>query len=492
MRLDIFKLVESVRASYWFVPSVMAAIALVLGLFTVWLDAEPGSDWLSGLGWYQSVKPDGAHEVLSTIAGSMITVAGVVFSITIVALAYASSQYGPRVLTNFMSDRGNQVTLGTFIATFVYCLVVLRTIRGGDEEFVPQLAVMVGLLFAFCSIGVLIYFIHHVPQSIHVNNVVARVGTQLIDGVEARFPAFIGDAPDPEEEVKNPSEQAVAVLMAGERRDEVATVRSRTTGYIQAVDEEVLLAVTRDYDIVLRLHYRPGDYLHAGRALLEVWPAERLTDRAADELRAAYIVGNKRTPRGDLNFLIDELVEIAARALSTGVNDPYTANTCLDWLGAGASEIARRRIPEPQRADKDGTVRVIALPDSFAAYIDRAFAQMRQYVARDMNAALHTLRTLGEVAAACRSREQLETLKAESERLVALAQVELNGAGLEAVCARGAELQAMLATSVTEVESRQADWLGGTASTRAEPGSGNEGQSTRIAASASDSASINN
>jgi hypothetical protein len=113
-------------------------------------------------------------------------------------------------------------------------------------------------------------------------------------------------------------------------------------------------------------------------------------------------------------------------------------------------------------------------------------------VARDMNAALHTLRTLGEVAAACRSREQLETLEAESERLVALAQVELNGAGLEAVCARGAELQAMLATSVTEVESRQADWLGGTASTRAEPGSGNEGQSTRIAASASDSASINN
>lgn len=327
MRLDIFKTVESVRASYWFVPSVMAAMALLLGLFTVWLDAGPGSDWLSGLGWYQSVKPDGAHEVLSTIAGSMITVAGVVFSITIVALAYASSQYGPRVLTNFMSDRGNQVTLGTFIATFVYCLVVLRTIRGGDEEFVPQLAVMVGLLFAFCSIGVLIYFIHHVPQSIHVNNVVARVGKQLIDGVQDRFPAFIGDPPDPAEEVRNASDKAVSILTADEREEEVAIVRSRATGYIQAVDEEELLAVTRAYDIVVRLHYQPGNYLHAGRALLEVWPAARLTDRGADELRAAYVVGNKRTPRGDLNFLIDELVEIAARALSTGVNDPYTANT---------------------------------------------------------------------------------------------------------------------------------------------------------------------
>jgi uncharacterized membrane protein len=471
MKVAPFKFIQAIRASYWFVPSLMAAGAILLGIVMVWLDSGPADGLLSGIGWYQSVKPDGAHEVLSTIAGSMITVAGVVFSITIVALAYAASQYGPRVLSNFMEDRGNQVTLGTFIATFVYGLVVLRTIRGGDDgEFVPQLAVMVGLLFAIASIGVLIYFIHHVPQSIHVNNVVAHVGKQLIDSVEDRFPTFLGDPPDPGLEVKNPSEEAVAVLMDKERAEgAVATVKSNRTGYIQAVDDDALIALTRAYDVVVRLHYRPGNYLHAGRTLAEVWPAERLTDRGADELRAAYSVGNKRTPYGDLNFLIDELVEIAARALSTGVNDPYTANTCLDWLGAGASEIARRRLPAPQRVDEDGTVRVIALPDSFAAYIDRAFAQMRQYVARDMNAALHTLRTLGEVAAACRRPDQIEAIAEEAKRLVALSECDLKGAAFEAVRERGAELQRLLDTGIGEVESRQADWLGGTASTRADP-----------------------
>jgi uncharacterized membrane protein len=155
MQGRFFQIMYDLRASYWFVASIMALLGILLGGIMVYLDAGPGAGWLDGLGWYQKAKPDGAHQVLSTIAGSMITVAGVVFSITIVAIAYAASQYGPRILTNFMTDRGNQVTLGTFIATFVYCLVVLRTIRGGDEgEFVPQMAVMVGLVCRSCTMKV--------------------------------------------------------------------------------------------------------------------------------------------------------------------------------------------------------------------------------------------------------------------------------------------------------------------------------------------------
>jgi uncharacterized membrane protein len=142
----------------------MALLAILLGALMIWVDVRLGSNWIKGVSWYQQIRADGAREVLSTIAGSMVTVAGVVFSITIVALSYASSQYGPRVLTNFMSDRGNTITLGTFIATFLYSLMVLRTIRGGDDEFVPQYSVIVAMLLAVCSIGVLIYFIHHVPQ----------------------------------------------------------------------------------------------------------------------------------------------------------------------------------------------------------------------------------------------------------------------------------------------------------------------------------------
>ena len=180
MRLRLFHIAESVRSSYWFVPAVMAAGALVLGVAAVWLDAGPGTQWLDHLGWYQKAKPEAAREMLSAIAASMITVAGVVFSITIVAIAFAAGQYGPRVLTNFMSDRGNQTTLGTFIGTFVYSLVVLRTIHSGDTAFVPQFAVLLGIFLALCSIAVLIFFVHHVPRSIHVNAVIGRIGEQLI------------------------------------------------------------------------------------------------------------------------------------------------------------------------------------------------------------------------------------------------------------------------------------------------------------------------
>ena len=159
-----------------------------------------GSDWMDGLPWLYAARPDGARQVLSAISGSMITVAGTVFSVTIAAVVYASGQYGPRLLSNFMSDRGNQVTLGTFIATFVYCLLVLRTIRSPDEwrarsGFVPNMALLVGVALALCSIAVLIFFIHHVPSKLHINSVIEDVGDRLLKEIDNRFPRFIGASP---------------------------------------------------------------------------------------------------------------------------------------------------------------------------------------------------------------------------------------------------------------------------------------------------------
>lgn len=462
MRLNVVKAAEAVRTSYWFIPSLMAFFAIVLGAAMVWLDAGPGSGWLDGLGWYQSVKAEGAHQVLSTIAGSMITVAGVVFSITIVAISYASSQYGPRVLTNFMSDAGNKVTLGTFIATFLYCLVVLRTIRGGDEgQFVPQLAVMVGLLLALCSIGVLIYFIHHVPQTIHVNNVIALIGRQLIRDVDERFPAFIGEEPEGQIEPIDSSRAATAGLFRYGGASRPCPVEGRATGYIQAIDESALMKAAEAADLVLRLRYRPGDYLHAGRTLLDAWPAGEVDSKVAEALRAAYSTGSRRTPSGDLGFLMNELVEIATRALSAGVNDPTTARTCLDWLGAGVTQIARRRLPEAHRFDEEGKLRVIAPPDGFREHIQRAFGELRQYLAGDANAAMHSLRTMGEVASACSTREQLDALDDEARRLGEAAAAALSGPELERVTKRVEALCTLLSQEPGRVDESQADWLGG-------------------------------
>ncbi|MBA2467220.1 MAG: DUF2254 domain-containing protein [Sphingomonas sp.] len=417
------RVVQELRASYWFLPSIMAVAAIGLGALMVWLDAGPATGVLDGLGWYQKAKPDGAHQVLSTIAGSMITVAGVVFSITIVAIAYAASQYGPRVLTNFMSDRGNQATLGTFIATFVYCLVVLRTIRGGDEgEFVPQLAVMMGLLLALCSIAVLIYFIHHVPLSIHINNVVARIGNQLIHSVEKRFPARIGDPPEKHRQERGQSSEAERALSEGVG---VTAIEAPANGYIEAVDDDRLMDIARDHDVVLKLHHNPGEYLFSGQLLVSAWPAGKLDKEAQDRVADVYDIGNNRTPAQDMDFLVDELVEISARALSTGVNDPFTAITCLDWLGAAATQLGRRRIPAGRRLDRDGALRVIASPQTFKGFVERGFGRMRQYLAQDMNAAMHALDVLAAVARCSEGPERLEPLAAEAEGLMALAELEL-------------------------------------------------------------------
>lgn len=416
MHPKLLTLVESVRSSYWFVPTIMAVLALLLGAGVIYLDVEIGSDWLDGLGWYQSNKPDGAQQVLSTIAGSAITVAGVVFSITIVSVSFAASQYGPRVLTNFMGDRGNQITLGTFIATFLYCLIVLRTIRAGEEgAFVPDLAIIVALLLALCSIGVLIFFIHHVPRSIHVNTVVAGIGRQLIISLHDRFPAFIGKAADRREilESATPASLRDPSLRPSEQ---VASVEAKATGYIEAIDDHRLMAIASRANLVLRLDYQPGDYIHAGRSFALAWPKGQLSDEILGQLQGTFSVSSRRTPLQDTRFLIDELVEVGTRALSPGVNDPFTAISCLDWLGAALSEAARRQLPSRYRADEHNVLRVVAPTQSFQDYVDRALGNFRQYLATDRLACLHAFRTIERVAA-CATCSHVESLAAEVDAL---------------------------------------------------------------------------
>lgn len=428
MKLPFLQLWRSFRASYWFVPSLMVVLAIVLGAGMVWLDSGPASDALDGIGWYQQSKPEGAREVLSAIAASMITVAGVVFSITIVAISFAANQYGPRILTNFMGDRGNQITLGTFIATFVYAIVVLRTIYGGDDEFVPQLAVLVAMLLALCSIIVLIYFIHHVPESIHVNTITSRVGRQLISLVAKQFPACFGDAPEHSQEQLRRLQRAAKAAFDGGTATEI---RCRANGYLRAIDEDELLSVACEHDLLISIRLAPGSFVHEGRTIALAAPSERVSEEAAKSIRTNWAVGSSRTPDQDLLFLIDELVEIAARALSTGVNDPYTAMTCTDWLAAAAVEMARRQRPSPYRVDEQGTLRVVAPTVTFDSHLDRGFGGLRPYAAKDINAASHFLSKIAAVAEECQSIEQAEALGRQAEALFELARGQHVGPSLE-------------------------------------------------------------
>jgi uncharacterized membrane protein len=393
MRVQVFKAWNRVHSSFWFLPAVMAGGAMVLAFATVTLDT-PITDWLT-LNWGLTFTggAEGASSLLGAIAGSMITIAGVVFSMTLVALSLASSQLGPRLLRNFMRDTPTQMVLGTFVATFLYCLLVLRTIRRAEEVlFVPHLSVTLGVLLAVVSVGVLIFFIHHVSVSIQANEIVARVGGELIGGIERLFPECIGrGAP------RIPTEPPDADFLDTFER-EACPIGSAGDGYLQFVDGDALIALAMQEDVVIRLVRRPGQYLVASRPLALVWPGNKVTDQLRERVNCAFALGNQRTSAQDIEFAVNQLVEIAIRALSPGVNDPFTAMTCVDHLGSALCRLAQRDMPSPYRHDSQDQLRVITPVFTFPDVTDAAFNQIRQYGRSSTAVTIRLLETIAVVA----------------------------------------------------------------------------------------------
>ena len=370
MRTRLRHLWEVLTTGYWFVPTMMTLAAAAAAFLFLYIDRTIIG---ARVGWLYAGGADGAKTMLSTVAGSVITVAGVVFSITIAALTQASSQFGPRLLRNFMRDTGNQAVLGTFVGTFMYCLLVLRTIHGKVEdgvEFVPQASVTVAVLLAAASIAVLIYFIHHVSVSLQAPAVVAAVLSDL-EGVIARLP-----------DDQHGSGETVAATN-GLPPDFEAAARSTASakqGYVQAVDYDGLMEVAEESDLILRLGYRPGEYVIEGTPLLYAWPAERCGGKEfVERVNAAFICGRNATTEQDLEQALRQMVEVAVRALSPGINDPFTAINCIDALGSAVCRVAQRGLPGPLRYDGRGRLRIVTPVTTFAGVVDTSFNQIRQY-----------------------------------------------------------------------------------------------------------------
>lgn len=384
---------ESLRATYWAVPSVMVVASLALSIGMVQLDRSTGKEFIDQLSWIYTGGPDGARQVLSTIAGSMMTVAGVTFSITIVALTLASQQFGPRLLRNFLRDRGNQVVLGTFVSTFIYCLMVLRTVRGGDDaEFVPNLSVTTGVLLAIFSLGVLIYFIHHVSVSIQASQIIANVTHDLEHAIDRLFPERVGDSGRAADETTRPD--------AGASRPVV----SRRSGYVQGIDGTRLMRAAVERAVILRIDATPGAFVREGATLLHIAGGRAgADDDEEDALRGAFVLGSERTGSQDISFFVEQLTELAVRALSPGVNDPGTARMCLDRLEQTLCRLAARPWPSPLRFDATGTLRVIAPPVTFEHLARSAFEEIGRHGRQSVEVTCHLLRVLASVAS-CATR----------------------------------------------------------------------------------------
>ncbi len=395
MRAFLLRNANAIRASYWFIPSLMFSAAVALSFLTLWVDAIWGAKWMMSLKIFELTDVESARNVLSVIAQSMIGVAGVTFSLTLVAVTNASSQFGPRLVGNFMRDRGNQVTLGTFISTFIYALMVLRSVSASTPDqiaFVPHISVLLAIGAAVLSVGVLIYFIHHVPASIDIGTITSSVGRALRGRLGETFPQAGTSAPRPEG-------------LTSERFAQAARVRAERTGYLQSVHDDAVIAIAAKDDLLVRLQFRPGDFVTAGDTLLHALPrTERegfflgLPNEGA--LRDCFVIGDDKTADQNLLFLVEELVEIAARALSSGVNDPFTAMTCIDWLTSALCEFAALETPSAYRADETGEVRLIAHHIDFERLLDEALPRLVPYVATDYMTSIHLLRRLTTIAAA--------------------------------------------------------------------------------------------
>ena len=412
MRGQFFKYWNRVRSGFWFLPGVMAGVAVALALMSVSVD-EPLTEWLAlNWGWTFTGGAEGASALLGIVAGSMITVAGVVFSMTLVTLSLASSQLGPRLLRIFMRDTSTQVVLGTFIATFLYCLLVLRTIRRAEEVvFVPHLSVTLGVILAIASVGVLIFFIHHVSVSIQANEIAARIGRELIEKIDHLFPGHIGRRVP-----RSPTEPPDSGFLEAFDR-EARPVVADGDGYLQFIDGEALLALAVEEDLVLRLERRPGDYVVAGGPLALVWPGTRVTDRLTDQVQSLFVLGHQRTFDQDIEFGVNQLVEIAVRALSPGLNDPFTAMTCVDHLGSALCRLASRDMPSPYRQDRQNQLRVIAPGTTFEGVVDAAFDQIRQFGRASAAVTIRLLETIAVVAGFVHRPEDRATLLRHAEMI---------------------------------------------------------------------------
>lgn len=456
MNAHLIKALQDLRASYWFLPSSLVACALLLAAATLAVDARVQLPTGEGWGWLTHTRPVGARAMLTVVASAVIGIAGVTFSITMVAVSFASSQYGPRLIGNFMRDRANQATLGILIATFVYCLLILRAVQGGagaleEQSFVPHASLLVTMGLTLICIGSLIYFVHHIPESINVGNISARLGREMQSAVSELFP----DRSEPEEE--GWTDDAWMQRFGQGEPGELAT---QENGYIQTLEVDRLGRIAADNDLRVRLSYRPGDFVHEGSRVLYFWPASAACDELEAELRSCFAVGVHRTAHQNLFFLIDQLVEVMARALSPGINDPFTANACLDQVRAGLLAFAQREDSSAPAA----TARVLTHRLRFPDLMQRLFGQARPYLSGDRNAAMHAMAILSELGPFLVSDSQREQVDLHLQQLMQACRDRLQGEDLRDVEARFALAQHYLQDpAAAEAAQRDQGFFGGTA-----------------------------
>lgn len=397
MTARLRKFLNDLNETFWLLPALMVLGGIALALAMLQIDkSDVLPRWLLQ-DWLYDGGGTGARTLLGAVASSTIGVVGTVFSITIAALSLAAGQMGPRLLRNFTRDRGNQFTLGAFLATFSYALIVLRSVRTQDEGvFVPHLALSTGILLAFVCVATLVYFVGHMAGRINVDTVIELVSGEM----QSAMMRLTSDEPQPSPPPDSFWENATVV--ADGRR-----------GYLQHMDGDGLADWAAEHNTAIRLLVRPGDYVFPGAAIAVIVPPVAKAEAA---IRRATALGSQRVSSADLEFAVRQLVEVAVRALSPGINDPHTAMSVIDRLGAALCEIVPRHLPtgvfmRDQRA-------VVSMPSvHYQGLLDAMFHMIRQNAAGSAALLIRMMDVLTAVVSVERNEDRMQQLQRHADLL---------------------------------------------------------------------------
>lgn len=400
MRARWNRWLDLLRTGFWFVPMVMLGLSGALALVLLYVDERVDPGIKTSLAWAYTGGPEGARTLLSTIAGSMITAASVTFSLAAVALSIASQQYGSRVLRNFMRDRITQVVLGTFVSTFLYSVLVVRAIRGSSigAGFVPAISVTAAIGLALASLVLLIYFIHHISASIQASQIVRVIAENMERAIPKLYPSETGEAPN-----------LTGELEALRQREWMA-LSSTKSEYLQTTDLDSLMKVAMEQDVVIELRVKPGDHLIEGSEMARIWGTKKLPEEAFNRAIDAFQMGRQRTPAQDIRYQFQQLTDVVVRALSPGINDPFTAINGIDEMESGIALLAQRgRVPE-KRQDKNGVLRLIAPTAGVGELLEETVGHVAIYGAGDRFVMAGLRRVLDTVESNLRDERERATL----------------------------------------------------------------------------------
>lgn len=395
--------IDYVRTSFWAIPAFLLLMAGLLAVLTLWLDTVvlPPLDFGS-LDWLNPSEMQGVRELLATTAAAILGVAGVTFSITIASLTMASQQFGPRLIRNFTEDRFTQIVLGFFIATFFYCMLSMQlgsVIRNTDYS--PLSTLVAVLLLTVVDLLMLVLFIHHICKAIQAKTIISDVAQEMRQRAISLLPMALDEAPQ-----EDPKALAVMETDLKARGDDV---RVSSDGYVRAIDYPALLKYADRNEQIIGIMKRAGDYVLKGSLLAKVVGAQRPDD--LDKVVNNFVViGASRNPRQDLEFSIRQLVEIALRALSPGINDPFTAIACINHLGTLINMVSSRATPARSWVDDSGDIRLLVKTTTFEGLVEAAFNQIRQEASSRVDVTVRLLDVLHELILLAKNHSQVTAL----------------------------------------------------------------------------------